>query len=236
MTQDPRRDLSRVLWLGGSTCAGKTSVARRLAEAHGLRVYHCDDAFEDHRRRARPERHPGFCRIMDLSGPELWSRPAEEQAEDLQAFYSDQLDLIVEDLRNLPGDGPLLVEGTGLLPHLVAALVERPQQALFLIAGEEFRRRLYPHRGVWVREMLDATPDPAEVFDRWMTRDDLLARRRAEQAAALGLPITLVDGSRTIEDTAAEVAWHFGLKESSAATPHASGTPRAGRPLRSSSP
>lgn len=236
MTQDPRRDLSHVLWLGGSTCAGKTSVARLLAAAHGLRVYHCDDAFEDHRRRARPDRHPGFCRIMDLSGPELWNRPPEEQAEDLQAFYADQLDLIVEDLRSLPGNGPLLIEGTGLLPHLVATLIERPQQALFLISGEEFRRRLYPHRGAWVREMLDATADPAEAFDRWMTRDDVLTRRRADQAAALGLPVVLVDGSRTIDDTAAEAERHFGLRESSAATPRASATPRAGRPPRSNSP
>ncbi len=69
MTQDPRGDLDHVLWLGGSTCAGKTSVAKRLAASHGLRVYHCDDAFEDHRKRADPDRHPGFCRIMDWTGP-----------------------------------------------------------------------------------------------------------------------------------------------------------------------
>src|SRR4051794_31012591 len=46
-------DLKHVFWLGGSSCAGKTSIARLLAAAHGLLVYSCDDAFEAHRRRAR---------------------------------------------------------------------------------------------------------------------------------------------------------------------------------------
>ena len=212
MTQDPRADLDHVLWLGGSTCAGKTSVARRLAAAHGLRVYHCDDAFEDHRRRADPDRHPGFCRIMDLTGPELWRRSAEDQVADLLAFYADEHEMILDDLRTLPADGPLLVEGTGLLPDRLAALGAGRHRVLFLISTGPFRRRLYPERGSWVREMLDETGDPAGTFARWIARDDALARLRAERAAALGLPVVQVDGSRTIEETAALIGRHFGLE------------------------
>lgn len=216
MTRDPRADLDHVLWLGGSTCAGKTSIAQRLATAHGLRVYHCDDAFEEHRRRADPKRHPGFCRIMDLTGPELWSRTAEEQAADLLAFYADELEMILEDIRSLPAE-PLLVEGTGLLPDRLAGLGARPGRALFLISTGAFRRRLYPQRGSWVREMLDATGDPEGTFDRWMARDDTLAHLRAERAAALGMPVIEVDGRRTLEETAAAAAWTFALASSRAA-------------------
>ena len=32
-------DRSRVLWLGGSPCTGKSTVAGLLAARHGLRVY-----------------------------------------------------------------------------------------------------------------------------------------------------------------------------------------------------
>jgi 2-phosphoglycerate kinase len=199
--QDPRRDLSHVLWLGGSTCAGKTTVAKRLAAAHGLRVYHCDEAFEEHRRRARPDRHPGFCRIMDLSAEELWSLPADEQVRSLLAFYADDLEMILEDLRALPADGPVLVEGTGLLPGKIAALAGDPRQALFLISTPDLRRRLYQGRGKWVRGM------PEEAF----ARDDELALRRATEAAALGLPVVTVDGSRTVEETAELAARSFGL-------------------------
>jgi hypothetical protein len=39
----PRRTaLARVLWIGGATDAGKTSVARALAARHGWQSYHYD--------------------------------------------------------------------------------------------------------------------------------------------------------------------------------------------------
>jgi shikimate kinase len=206
-----RQDLAHVLWLGGSTCAGKTSVAHLLAERHGLRLYSCDACFDDHRRRAHPDRHPGFCRLMDLSGPELCALPVDRQAEGLTAFYRDQMEMIVEDLAGVAG--PVLAEGSGLLPELVAPLLRDRSKALWLIATPEFRRRRYPDRGAWVREMLAEMDDPEQAFERWMARDDLLAVQRAERAAALGLPVLTVDGSRTLGETAGEVAQRLGLEK-----------------------
>jgi hypothetical protein len=204
--------VTQALWLGGSTCAGKTTVARRLAESHGLRLYCCDDAFEDHRLRARPDRHPGFHRIMDLTGPELWSRPAGQQVEDLLAFYRDGFELILEDLRALPPGPPVLVEGTGLLPDVLHPLLAEPWRALFLISTPAFRRRIYPERGAWVREELAGTGDPEETFARWMARDDTLARLRAERAVALGLTVVEVDGSLTLDETVALAGRRFRLR------------------------
>ena len=215
MFQGPRPDLGHVLWLGGSACAGKTSVARRLAAVYGLRVYHCDDAFEDHRRRADPAQRPGFCRIMDMSGPELWCQPVAQQVRDLTAFYRDQMEMIVEDLCGLRGKGPVLAEGAGLEPGLVAPYLSDPRRALWLIATPELRRRLYPSRGSWVPGMLEGVAEPEAAFERWMTRDDEMARRRVEQAEARGLAVLTVNGSRTIEATAEEVARRFGLRKNS---------------------
>jgi hypothetical protein len=196
-------------------------VARLLAAAHGLRLYACDDAFEDHRRRARPDRHPGFCRIMDLSGPELCAWPVDRQVEALTAFYKDQMEMIAEDLRGLAREGPVLAEGSGLLPELVAPFLADPGRALWLIATPELRRRLYPERGPWVREMLGETADPEDTFARWMERDDELARRRHAQAEALGLTALTIDGSLSLEETAADVARRLGLPRSTNTSPPA---------------
>jgi broad-specificity NMP kinase len=38
-----------VFWLGGSPCAGKSSISERLASDFGLDIYHVDEAFEIHR-------------------------------------------------------------------------------------------------------------------------------------------------------------------------------------------
>ncbi|HXO21940.1 MAG TPA: hypothetical protein VOA87_18655 [Thermoanaerobaculia bacterium] len=208
----PVPDLSHILWLGGSSCAGKTAVARLLAAEHGLPLYACDEAFAEHRRRADPDRQPSFCRVGDLPAHELWGRSVEDQVSDLLVFYREEFPLIVEDLLALPADGPLLVEGTGLLPDEVAQLAPDPRRSLFLVATPGFRRRRYPQRGAWVAELLAQCERPEEAFERWMARDDALARFRRERIAARGQAEIVVDGERTIAETAAAAAQHFDLK------------------------
>jgi hypothetical protein len=117
----------------------------------------------------------------------------------------------LEDVLALPAGAPLLVEGAGLLPARIAELIGSPGQALWLIATPSFRRRHYPRRGVWVAELLSGCARPRQVFATWMERDDEMARRRAAEIKALGLPFIWIDGSLGIAETAAAVAAHFGL-------------------------
>jgi hypothetical protein len=200
--------LDHVLWLGGSACAGKTTVARRLAALHGLAVYSCDEHFEDHRQRASPERHPCFHRLMDQSPAELWARPGPELARDLLLFYGDEFAMAAEDLRQIAG--PVIAEGAGLLPVLVAELAGRGRAA-WLIATPGFRRERYPRRGPFVAELLGRCPDPEQAYANWMARDDEVAAGLAAEAAALGLPVVTVDERSVVEATAARVARALGL-------------------------
>lgn len=180
-------DLSHVLWLGGSACAGKTTLARSLAARQGLALYSCDDAFEAHRRRADPRRHRHFHRLMDLPPEKLFAPPAGVQAEELLLFYRDEFEMVLEDLRELTG--PVLAEGVGLLPDLVAGVAPdalEPGRSSWLIATPEFRRRACAGR--------DAIPGiTADAFDRWMERDDLVARYLEKEARRRGLRVRIVD-------------------------------------------
>lgn len=196
-------------WLGGSACAGKTSVARLLAAEYGLTLYSCDDCFEEHRRRADPARHPHFHRLMDVPMEELWARPVTTQAAELLRFYQDELDMIFEDLRRLPG--PVLVEGVGLLPERIAEVCPDPHRALWLISTPDFRRQAYLKRGPLVRKLLSRCRDPEEAFIRWMERDDRIAQHLATGARRSGLGVLKVNGRQTIEETARLVAQRFFL-------------------------
>jgi 2-phosphoglycerate kinase len=196
-------------WLGGSACAGKTSIARVLAAEHGLTLYSCDDCFEEHRRRADPVRHPHFHRLMDMPMEELWKRPVEVQAAELLRFYQDELDLVLEDLQHL--SGPVLVEGVGLLPERIAEVCPDPHRALLLISTPEFRRHAYLKRGPLVRKLLRQCRDPEQAFIRWMERDDRVARYLASGARRCGLKMLKVNGRQTVEQTARSVAEWFYL-------------------------
>jgi hypothetical protein len=202
-------DFAHVRWLGGSACAGKSNAARALAAAHGLTYYSCDEQFEAHRRRASRDRHPHFCRLMDLPAEELWAPPVDDRVRDLLAFYEDELTLILEDLRELTG--PVIAEGVGLLPARVAAVLADPRHACWLIATPAFRRRHYPQRTA-MAELLGRSPDPQVDFETWMARDDEVARRLEAEAAAHALPIFLVNGTVSKPETAAALARQLGLQ------------------------
>jgi hypothetical protein len=202
-------DFAHVRWLGGSACAGKSSVARALAAAHGLTLYSCDDRFEAHRRRASRERHPHFCHLMDLPPEELWTPPVDDRVRDLLAFYEDEFTLVLEDLRELRE--PVIAEGVGLLPAPVAAVLADPRHACWLIATPAFRRRHYPRRAA-MAELLGRSPDPQAAFETWMARDDEVARRLEAEAAALALAVHSVDGAVSEAETAAALARQLGLQ------------------------
>ena len=204
-------DLAHVRWLGGSACAGKTTVARRLAERHGLTLYSTDDAFAAHRERADPRLHPAFCRLMDRPPEQLWAAPPDEQAAELLAFYEDELAMVVDDVLALPRARPVLVEGVGLLPASLAPLLAVPGYALWLIATPELRRSRYPERGAYVEELLARCADPAQAFARWMERDDLVAAKLATDAAAHGLGWIAVNGDRDVEALVEEAERRLGL-------------------------
>ena len=55
---DLRARLRHVYWIGGGSGAGKSTIARRLADRHGLRLYATDDVMADHARRSTPEEAP----------------------------------------------------------------------------------------------------------------------------------------------------------------------------------
>jgi hypothetical protein len=199
-----------VVWLGGSACAGKSTSARALAATYGLTLYSCDEHFEAHRKRASPQRHPHFHRLMDLPQEALWTQPVATQIRDLLSFYEDELTLVFEDLLEIPG--PVIAEGVGLLPARVAAVLSDSQRACWLIATPAFRRLRYPQRAEWLPDLLRRCPDPEQAFADWMARDDGIANHLEAEATARSLAVREVDGRISEQETVTALARQLGLR------------------------
>ncbi len=208
--RDLRARLGEVYWLGGSACAGKTETARRLAARRPLDVYHWDDHYAEHARRADPARQPVLCRLRGLSSEELLSRRSELQFEELLELYREEHRMVLDDLQARPAAGERLVEGVGVLPELVAGLLPSPRRAVWLIAPGDLRRARYRRRGPWVRQMLASFRAPDETFRRWMGRDDLMAAHLEAAVERHGLERLRVEPGQTPGALAAAVAAIFG--------------------------
>jgi hypothetical protein len=207
--------LARVLWIGGAQWAGKSSVAHELALRHGLVHYAYDyhDA-RSHaaRARAEPQRFPRFAAVLARSADESWVTPSPGAlAEDAQAVFVERFEMVLEDLRALPGRPCVVAEGWGLRPELVKPYIDSPRRAIFLVPSEGFRDhqlRVLPRAAALGAS--HALSDAARGQRNRLERDRLLADDAVESAGRLGLRVLVVDGSEGVAETCRQVAEHFG--------------------------
>jgi cytidylate kinase len=193
--------MREVLWIGGSPCSGKSTVAAMVAARRGLPVLSCDDAFERH----AGEDAPTLLRLVTTPMAERLAQPVDVQVADVRTGYGEQFPCLLADLASY--HGTVVVEGAALLPELLAEVPVRSDHAVWLVPTEEFQREQYARRG-WAADLVRDLADPAEAFDRWMRRDASFAAQVAIRAEQLGYRVVVVDGSIGVDELAAEVdAW-----------------------------
>lgn len=200
--------LSHVLWIGGSTCAGKSSVGDVLSSTYGLQVYHYDRHEPNHISRMDRETHPAIAAFMSMTMDERWVlRDPEEMARETIRAWTERFGLVMEDLLSMPEEEVILAEGVGLFPDCVAPLISNPRQAVCLVSAPKFLAAMRYKRGMTAPEQ---TSDPDKARRNIIARDLLIARYVRQRAEEHGLSLIQVDDSRPIEDTVASVERHFG--------------------------
>ena len=202
--------LRHVRWIGGGSGARKSTVARQLAADHGFRLYHTEP-FSRYVARADPVATPLLHGFMAMDMDERWvNRPPEVMLETFHGFQGEGFDLVLDDLLALPPDPPVLAEGFSLLPRLVAPLLSRPQQAVWLLPTPEFRRAAFESRGsTWT--IPNRTSHPQRALANLLARDQLFTEELRAQARAFRLQTIDVDGSVDVAESVARVGKALGL-------------------------
>ncbi|MGP3934701.1 hypothetical protein [Nonomuraea sp. KM88] len=208
---DPFGTLRRALWIGGGQWAGKSTVARILAARYGVTAYHYD--YHD----ARGHNDRRIARRVALGEPvtapdpdALWVDPTpEDMAKATLAGFPDRFAWALDDLRGLVSGHPVIAEGWGLRPELVAPLLDSPRRMIVMVPAPGFRRhqvRTLPRAGA----LSQAVSDPARAQANRLARDQLVADDAVRGARRLGIRVLQVDGSRDADGVAEIVAEHFG--------------------------
>jgi len=205
---DIKRNLENVFWLGGSPCAGKSSISSILANRFDLDVYRVDEAFDVHVQRLNSETHLALANWCAASWNERWMQPLESLVQEVIACYREHFTLILEDVISLPKQKPLLVEGTALLPKEVVGVLTSRNQAIWAVPTADFQREHYTRRD-WVSGIVQQCDDSELAFQNWMGRDIQFARWIIAEAETLGCEVLMVDGQHTIEENALRIAAHF---------------------------
>lgn len=200
--------LGHVYWIGGGSGAAKSTVARRLADRYGLRLYDSDAMMREHTRRRPDAAYLRMFAAMDMD--ERWvNREPQEMLETFHWYHGEAFEQIVADLLAIAE--PVVAEGFRLLPHLVQPLLADPGRAVWLLPTAEFRRLVFERRGPeW--GFLGRVSDPERALANLLARDGMFTDRLRAETDRLGLRSVDVDGTEPEDALETLVAQAFGLQ------------------------
>ena len=207
-----RQELKHVYWIGGGSAAGKSTIARRLAAEHGLRVYATDDLMAEHARRSTKEDSPLLHEFMAMDMDQRWlNRAPKAMLETFPWFQGEGFAMIVEDLLASPPEPGVVVEGFRLLPHLLKSLLPVPAHAVWLLPTPSFRQAVIKSRGGAAWRFLAKTSDPERALHNMLARDQMFTEILRDETALLKLPAISVDEKLVEDDLAKRVTELFEL-------------------------
>ena len=190
--------------IGGSPCSGKSTLASLLARKYDLLHIKLDDLVDEMMSQASVNSRPICLLRQDRNPEQIWMRNPEEMADEEWRFYEEIFPYVKSYLIK-DQDKALLVEGAGLLPHLIKSLEEPAVSYLCLTPTADFQKKHYKQRE-WVPYVLEGTSNPEQAFENWMQRDILFAQMVRKEAQKLGYPSLMTDGSRSEKETAEKIA------------------------------
>jgi adenylate kinase family enzyme len=207
MKRELIRSLPYVLWIGGATDCGKSTVAQQLAQRHRLQVYHYDKRDLAHHEELA-QTTSVYRTFLNTSLDERWVYPEPAQLfHRMLRSFRDRFPLVIEDLLAFSREQLIVAEGFGLLPELLVPLLSSPRQAVWLVPTEAFKWASMIRRGK--PSFSSEVSDPHRAKLNLFRRDRLLAEYIKEQVLSREHTLYEVDGSCSVEEMTDLIEKHF---------------------------
>lgn len=198
----------RILFIGGSPCSGKSTIAERIAEQYGAYYFKVDDYLEEFMNKAAQKGYPTCKKVNCMSPEEIWMRDPEIQNEEEFEIYEEISEFVFAKLETIEMDF-IVTEGAAYTPKVMSKYAQK--NYITIVPSADFQVEHYRQRE-WVQYVLAGCSDPEKAFDNWMTRDILFARRVQKQSLGYNVPCILVDGTMTPDQVYTTVRALFQLK------------------------
>ncbi len=202
-----RQNLRHTLWIGGGADAGKTTIADILVARLGWNIYHYDRTDTLHHTLLALTQNE-YATLDSASLEERWVQPSIDTLvqRSLESFVA-RLPFVLSDLHMFTSSQPLLIEGFGLTPELIAPLLTHENQAIWLFPTPQFKLESMLRRDK--PAFRHQTMNPELVLQKFLERDTELALRSRREAEARGFMVLEVDGLLSAEQLADKLEEYF---------------------------
>ncbi|HEX3022117.1 MAG TPA: hypothetical protein VHP81_06980 [Lachnospiraceae bacterium] len=210
MNKVTKSNLSSVYWLGGSTCAGKSTISSILSETYGFTVYHCDEHLWKHIEKSNTKEHPHLSKGALLSLDDILGMSEDEYLSWIIDLHTEEYSMILDDLDKLSAEKPILVEGVNLLPKLIKNEIVNSNNAIWLVADEEFYKTHQMQRN----EMFDRVnkcSNPEQALHSYMNFDLAYGKYIRKEANRLELEVLVVEKDCDMMKNVRLISSHFRL-------------------------
>ncbi len=197
----------RILFIGGSPCSGKSTVAERIAKKYGAFYFKVDDFLEQFMKRAAQRGYPVCKKCMEMTPDETWMREPSIQCEEEFLVYDEIAEFVFERLKETDAD-LIVTEGAAYTPQVMGQY--GADDYISIVPTPAFQISHYRERE-WVPYILRDCADQEKAFDNWMKRDILFAEKVKAECENRKIPCLVNDGTRTEEEMFATVEKLFAL-------------------------
>lgn len=199
-----------ISYIGGSPCAGKSTVAEILSEKYSLYYFKVDDFLDNYTKAGALQGCPICKKNAELNAEQIFMRSPQLQCSEEFAFYKEIFEYLAADLSKISCKNGILTEGAAYVPALMKQAGIPFNRYIAITPSEEFQIFHYKQRG-FVPYVLDGCQDQEKAFSNWMDRDILFAKEVQRQCQQENYAAIVNDGSMDIDALAMRVAVHFGL-------------------------
>lgn len=202
--------MMNIYYIGGSPCAGKSTVAEILSKKYDLYYFKVDDFLDEYTRLGAQKGCPICKKTVEMDAEQTWMRDPLLQCREEFEFYAEVFEYVLADLEKISCKNGIITEGAAYVPDLMKQIGVSGSRYLSITPEKEFQISHFRKRD-FVPYVLKGCMDMEKAFDNWMGRDILFAREVQKQCHANQYVSVINDGSIGIDEMVHRVAVHFGL-------------------------
>ncbi len=196
-----------VYWITGGSCSRKSSIADRLAQAHGLQVIHTDDLGSGPIGQIDLESYPITARLLPtfLKGFLHWMRiPVIQSCEMKYEIFG----LLLNKVETF-GPRPIVVEG--MIISIAAVAEVSSLDRIVCLTGTDNFLRTQERQHPYVLEHYDTWDDPEQTLAALIEGHIRITHQNCREVKNYGIRHIVTDKETKFEDKLKQIEEHFGL-------------------------